>query len=323
MLWSKRKGPEVPLHERALGYWHGLVRGAASGHVTTGLTHEQALSERPSGTTCDLTLQVAALAVRERWGPSPTAVQVAESLLDLLPCNSPFAFVSRLRQGIQPPASGRHTEVSGEHSLGMAFATLSGVLSNGDLASASDTAYAVSSVVGCSSAIDAGQAVALIASSAMAGVAPSQSLERAGRRLGLTEVPLLVRDVRKLQARELTPTECWNAVADFYPRFKLREPEIDDSKWRHAIPNLAFVLLALAYGEDESETCIRLARDFGADAATNASVVGGIVGAYLGEKALCSSDAVIDHMVIGWDGLTLSQAASRTVEVILRSGRAR
>jgi ADP-ribosylglycohydrolase len=94
----------------------------------------------------------------------------------------------------------------------------------------------------------------------------------------------------------------------------------DEDGWVHAVPNVAAIAAALAWGEGDLGRTIGFALAIGWDTDSAGAAAGSIVGGWRGASALPASwtdplDDRIRSSVRGFDGVSISEVAKRTCAV--------
>ncbi|WP_433239209.1 ADP-ribosylglycohydrolase family protein [Streptosporangium sp. CA-135522] len=281
---------------RARGCLLGLAAGDALGRPAENLSPEQIaarwgrLTEIDGGGTDDTEYTIFAASLLVRHGHALTSQDVAQAYhREIIPLVdgpmkgagfSELGTVQALRQGLQPPLTGRWHRHGWSDGLAMRAAPY-GVFAAGDPDEAARLVEVDGRVSNAGEGILGGRAVAGAVAAAMAGATPQEAVAA-----GLGVIPedsWTARSVDRAREAVRRPASGSGEVAG-----RLHEAVVvRHYPWTDLAPEaVALAFAAYLLGEGEVEESVVVAANLGRDADTTAAIAGALAGAGRGEAAV-------------------------------------
>jgi ADP-ribosylglycohydrolase len=217
-----------------------------------------------------------------------------------------------LARGLKPPATATYRNPYREWIGAQIRADAFGYLTPGNPKLAASLAFKDASLSHTKNGIYGEMFIAAVISASLA----TNKLQEAIN-MGLAQVPSksrlheLVEKVLNWKARALTWQEAWEKMNEAYGKYH----------WVHTLPNLAIVLIALLWGENNIRRTVSIAVMGGWDTDCNGATAGSIMGALNGKNAIPSdlTDLFNDRIksaVFGHSDEKLGNYVQQTISII-------
>ena len=264
----------------------------------------------------DLDYTILNLKLLEKNGLEFTTEDVAEEWLSNLPyqmvCTAERQAYSNLVRGLKPPVTAIHRNPYREWIGAQIRADIFGYIAPANPGLASSLAYKDASLSHTKNGIYGEMFIAAVISAALA----SDNLEKIIE-AGLSQVPKnsrlaqVVKNVTSWSKELNNWQEVWEKINKQYGRYHFVV---------HTLPNLAFVLIGLIWGELDFKKTISIAVMCGYDTDCNGATAGSILGALKGAKGIPEemSEPLNDRVksaVFGYSDERISDLAKRTLKL--------
>jgi len=264
----------------------------------------------------DIDYTILNLKLVEENGFEFTPEDVAQEWLSSLPYNMVYTAerqaYANLVRGLKPPATAIYRNPFREWIGAQIRADIFGYLTPGNPELAASLAYKDACLSHTKNGIYGEMFIAAVIAAALA----TDDLEKAID-AGLSQVPErsrlaeVVRDVRKWSEKDSSWEDVWERTYEKYGHYHSV----------HTLPNLAFVLIGLLWGELDFQKTVCIAVMCGYDTDCNGATAGSILGALRGIKGIPEEMSKplndrIKSVVFGCGDVRISDLASRTFRLI-------
>ncbi len=268
----------------------------------------------------DIDYTILNLKVVQESGLDFSSEDVGEAWLSCLPYNMVYTAekqaYANLVRGLKPPFTATYWNPFREWIGAQIRADIFGYLTPGRPELAAHLAYKDASL----SHTKNGMYGEIFVAAAIAAAAVTDKPEEIVK-AGLSQIPKLsrtgelVKRVLSWREERINWQEAWKRVEDFY----------GDYHWVHVLPNLAYVLIALLWGEGDFRKTVSIAVMCGKDTDCNGATAGSILGMMLGEKGIPMDmteplNNKVKSAVFGFCETRISELAELTIDLVEKLG---
>lgn len=286
--------------DKVYGCFYGKCLGGAAGAPFEGIKKVISVDDygkylNPDLPNDDLDIQLLWLEVLERKGVEITSDDLADAWMKK--CWYPFSeygyFMKNYERGVKPPYSGIINNSFFKEGMGCPIRSeIWGVICAGKPELAAKYAYIDATLDHSGAAVEAEKFLACLESMAFYD----------------DDIVSLIRGAMKFISKDGKLARCFNDVLGYYFKgtdvFEIRKKIL--AKYGHpdftnCVQNLAFILIALLYGNGDMSKTISVALSLGYDTDCTCASAASIVGIIKGYDALAEKNLISDKFVCGID----------------------
>lgn len=323
---GQRRFAPVPegaeLERRIHAGWLGQIVGGAYGTALEGYTGETLRRvygdklnyyvKEPETYNDDITYELAFLAAADEKGKDFTSDDIADKWLELIPFgwSAEYFALENLRRGLYPPQSGSFGNFYSEWIGAQMRTMVCGLVAPGDPLRAARYAFMDSIVSHEKNGVYGGIHSAVLTSLAFV-MDDAKDLLLESRRYvpDGTQFAALLDDVTESVQKHPSHLDSWARI----------EERLKTYNWIHTYPNMAAVVHALWYCENDFDRALRILADCGMDVDCNAGEVCCALGVMLpeaiGEKWTKPFNDLLKTYVPGYEEMRISELAKWTYGV--------